>query len=295
MPLPSKSPRHRKPRKVVFGERQTMTHGLHREFMQDIYHYAMTASWPVFFAAIASIFLVMNVAFAGLFMLGAHPIANLLPDNFLGAFFFSVETLATVGYGDMHPQTVYAHVISTVEIFIGMINLALITGVMFARFSRPRSRILFSNVAVARPLNGQHTLMIRAANARQNVIGEASAKLRLMRNEVTAEGLKIRRVHDLKLQRDQQPVFLLGWTLMHPIDEASALFQQDAASLARDEVSLILTIDGVDETTSQLMRARHVYEHHTIRWQHAFVDILHTDEEGVNHMDYTKFHEVRAL
>ena len=116
-------------------------------------------------------------------------IANLNPPGFLGAFFFSVETLATVGYGDMHPQTLYGHAVAMIEIFVGLMMLALITGLMFARFSRPRARFLFARYAVVRPIDGKLTLMFRAANARQNVVQEASAQLRMMRDEVTARGL----------------------------------------------------------------------------------------------------------
>ena len=114
-------------------------------------------------------------------MLGNAPIANQFPAGFGGAFFFSVETLATVGYGDMHPQTVYAHWIATLEIFVGMSSIALATGLIFARFSRPHAKIMFARYAVVRPLDGRMTLMVRAANARQNVIVEARARLRIMR------------------------------------------------------------------------------------------------------------------
>jgi inward rectifier potassium channel len=135
----------------------------------------MTSSWTMFFFAAAVVYLIFNMVFAGLYALGDHPVANLTPDNFLGYFFFSVETLATVGYGNMHPQTVYAHVISSVEIFIGMSSVALTTGVMFARFSRPRSNIIFADHPVCHMVDGRRLLMIRLANARMNIISEASA------------------------------------------------------------------------------------------------------------------------
>ena len=133
----------------------------------------MMVSWPRLFATIVAFFLVFDVLFGCLFHLDPNCIANLSPPGFLGDFFFSVETLATVGYGDMHPQNLYGHTLAMIEIFTGLLMLALITGLMFARFSRPRARFLFSRYAVVRPIDGKLTLMFRAANERQNVVQEA--------------------------------------------------------------------------------------------------------------------------
>src|SRR5450631_3641567 len=128
----------------------------------------MTVSWPALFGSFAVFFLLFNLAFATLYSLQPAGIANLHPPGYWGAFFFSVETLATVGYGDMHPQTLYAHLIATLEIFVGMSGIALATGLIFARFSRPHAKIVFSRYAIIRPLDGRMTLMVRSANARQN-------------------------------------------------------------------------------------------------------------------------------
>ncbi len=277
------------------GTGTVVTHGMPDRARLDLYHRALTARWPVFFASMGAFFIVLNTFFAALYSLGHAPIANQSPDGFLGAFFFSVETLATVGYGDMHPQTVYAHAIATFEIFTGMSSIALATGLIFVRFSRPRARIIFSRYAVVRPLDGLPTLMLRTANARQNYIVEAKAKLRLMRHETKSEGYSLWRIEDLKLVRDQHPIFLLGWNLMHVIDESSPLYGETAESLAAAEASLMLMIEGADETTTQTMSGRHRWGFEDIRWQHAFADLLHDDEDGVTHFDYAKFHEVRPL
>ena len=268
-----------------------IAHGLPLRVWQDFYHRALTISWPVFFISLAFLFLVLNSVFASLYELGSTAIANQNPKGFAGAFFFSVETLATVGYGDMHPQTVYAHVVSTFEIFIGMSGIALATGLVFARFSRPQAKILFARLAIVRPLNGRMTLMVRAANARQNVIAEAQAKLRLMRVEGTHEGYTLRKIHDLPLVRSEHPIFLLGWNLMHVIDETSPLFGETAESLAARDATLLITIEGSDETTAQVMQARYSWTHADIRWRHRYVDLMH-DEGGITHIDYTHFHEV---
>ena len=272
-----------------------LTYGLPRRLWQDLYHVFMTISWPRLFASYAGFFVFFNLLFAALYQAQAADVANLNPHGYWGRFFFSVETLATVGYGDMHPQTVYAHVIASIEIFTGMMSLALITGMMFARFSRPTARILFARHAVIRPFDGRQTLMLRAANERQNVIMEATAQLRLIRDEQTAEGYRIRRIYDLPLRRSEQPVFLYGWSLMHVIDEASPLAGASFESLKTTKAFLLLTIGGIDETTGQTLMSRHEYHASSLRWNHTFADIFTTGEDGIDRFDYTKFHDVEPL
>ena len=291
---PSPLPPRGRGRKVWSGTRHVVAYGMPPLGWRDLYHHALTVSWPVFFLSLAVMFLVINGLFASLYMLGTAPIANLAPGGFSGAFFFSVETLATVGYGDMHPQTVYAHLVATFEIFIGMSGIALATGLVFARFSRPRAKFLFARSAIIRPLNGRMTLMVRVANARQNVIAEARAKLRLMRVEGTREGYTLRKIHDLALVRSEHPVFLLGWNLMHVIDETSPLSGDTAESLAACDAQLLITIEGSDETTSQVMQARYTWAHDDIHWSHRYVDLIH-EEDGVAHIDYTRFHDIEPV
>lgn len=275
--------------------RQVVTRGITPAIFQDLYHYLMTVTWPQLFAAIALFFLVFDFLFAGLYDLQPGSVANLSPPGFAGAFFFSVETLATVGYGEMHPSSLYGHVVAMVEVFVGLMLLALVTGLMFARFSRPRARFLFARFAVVRPVNGRRTLMFRAANARQNVVQEASAKLRMIRDEVTREGLELRRITDLELIRDQHPAFFIGWTLMHVIDESSPLSCETEESLRRSGASFVLSLSGTDETTGHTLMAREDYSSAAILWNKAFRDVLDVTEEGVVFFDYTLFHEVEDL
>ena len=294
-PLPDDNPPRRKGRlidgRITLRKHVIITHGLPVRIWQDLYHRALALSWPVFFASLAVLFMLLNTCFASLYELGNASIANQFPPGFGGAFFFSVETLATVGYGDMHPQTVYGHLVATFEIFVGMSGIALATGLIFARFSRPRAKIMFARYAIVRPLDGHMTLMVRAANARQNVIVEARARLRLMRLETTVEGYTLRKIHDLVLVRDQHPVFLLGWNLMHIVDETSPLFGQTAESLAKQDAALLITLEGSDENTSQTMQARFTWSSEDIRWQHSFVDLIR-EEDGVSHIDYAHFDDV---
>ncbi len=282
-------------RKLKIGDRDIITYGLRAQFRQNIYYHVMNLSWPMFYLTIAGFFVLLNLLFSALYMLDENAIANLSPRNFLGVFFFSVETLATVGYGDMHPQSIYAHWVATAEIFVGMAGIALITGIMFARFSMPRTSIIFAEHPVSHIEHGRRVLMIRIANERINIISEASAKLRLLRDEHSPTSGYFRRLHDLKLERNQHPVFTLSWTLIHIIDETSLLYGETSASLEKMNASLILSVEGVDETTNQTQRARYSYPCNIIRWNHRYTDIFSTDENTVQHMHYSRFHESEEI
>jgi inward rectifier potassium channel len=270
-------------------------HGLKRLLWQDLYHLLMTVSWPKLFLGVAVFFAAFNLLFALLYELDANGIASLDPPGYWGRFFFSVETSGTVGYGDMHPRTPYAHALASIETLTGVTMFALMTGIMFARFSRPQARFLFARYAVVHSVDGQRTLVLRAANARHNIVMEANAHLRLLRNDITVEGQTLRRALDLKLRREQHPIFLFGWTLLHVIDEHSPLAHETTESLEASRAFLMLTISGTDETTGQKLMARHVYNPEEVRWDYRFEDILSTDSDGVDHFDYASFHAVKPV
>jgi inward rectifier potassium channel len=282
-------------RHIKIGTREVSTEGITQPIFQDLFHYCMTVTWPQLFGTFAAFFLCFDLLFGFLYHLIPGCIANLNPPGFAGAFFFSVETLATVGYGDMHPQSLYGHVVAMIEIFIGLMSLALITGIMFARFSRPRARFLFTKNVVVRPIDGKVTLVVRAANLRQNVVQDASARLRMLRDEITQENFRIRRVIDLPLLRSQHPMFVLGWTLMHVIDESSPLKSETAESLKKSGASFVLSMSGTDETTGQQLMSRAEYSHADIRWNATFRDILEELEDGTLRLDYRGFHDIEPL
>lgn len=292
---PPAGPRHVHVRRIKVGQREILTEGIQRVVFQDLFHFFMTITWPQLFATFAAFFLAFDVLFGYAYYLVPGCLANMNPPGFAGAFFFSVETLATVGYGDMHPQTVYGHTVAMIEIFVGLMSLAVITGLMFARFSRPRARFLFSKNMVVRPMDGRRTIILRAANLRLNVVLDASARLHMMRDEVTQEGYYIRKVIDLPLLRSTQPTFNLGWTVMHALDEASPLYRETAESLSKSGASFVLSMSGTDESTGQTLATRADYTHRDIRWNATFRDILVEDEDGVLHIDYAKFDLVDPL
>ena len=286
------SRREGKPQIVHVGRREIETRGLADSFWTDLYHRSMTVYWPAFFGSAAAIFVLLNAAFAFLYWLGNDPVANIVGNEPLELFYFSIETLATVGYGDMHPQTDYGHLVATVEIFTGMCFLAVMTGLIFARFSRPRARFIFAEHPVITVHQGQPTLMIRIANARNNTISQATARLWLFRVETTVEGYEFRRYHELLLDRHEHPMFMLSWSIFHTIDKTSPLYGLTADDLAAAEGSLTLNVGGFDDSSAQHLYARRMYSHDDIRWNHRYRDISSTSNTGRLTIDYSLFHEI---
>jgi inward rectifier potassium channel len=277
---------------IGISGREIETRGLADGFWTDLYHRSMTVYWPTFFGTAAAIFVFLNTVFAFLYWLGNEPIANVAGNEPLGFFYFSVETLATVGYGDMHPQTHYGHFIATIEIFTGMSFLAVMTGLIFARFSRPRARFIFAKNPVVTIHQGQPTLMIRIANERNNAISQATARLWLLLLETTLEGVEYRRYHELLLDRREHPMFMLTWSIFHVIDETSPLYRMTPADLTAADAALTLNVSGVDDNSAQYLYARRLYSYQDIRWKYRYRDITSFSEQGTMVIDYGVFHEI---
>jgi inward rectifier potassium channel len=269
--------------------------GVSHSHWHDPYHLLLTLDWPQFFLLTAICYIVTNALFALLYLAGGDCIKNARPGSFLDAFFFSVQTMATIGYGAMYPSTDYANLLVTLEALIGLLGVAMATGLMFARFSRPTARVLFSRVAVITPHNGLPTLMLRVANERRNQILEAQIGLSLLRDEVTTEGLFIRRFYDLKLLRSQTRTFALSWVVMHVIDENSPLYGATPESLKEVQTDIVVTLMGIDETVSQTVHARHYYMTDEILWNMRFVDIFSKKPDGRRVLDFNRFHDVMPL
>jgi inward rectifier potassium channel len=286
-------PRRARPRVRDLAGRRIIAEGLERNLWTDLYFNAMTISWPAFVAALAGAFVALNSVFALVYALGGYalgetPIANAREGSLADFFFFSVETTSTVGYGDMHPQTIYGHVVATAENFVGLLLLAVMTGLVFARFSRPRARIIFAKYPVLTKHNGLMTLIFRMANARSNFISEARAKLWMLSANVTEEGRRLVGFDQMPLTKSENPSFALSWTLFHPIDEHSPLFGMDKETLAASEINFILSIVGFDETSGQTVHSRDVFTAQDVRWDHEYVDFVWVDDQGLRHIDYAK-------
>ncbi len=262
--------------------------------LDDFYHYLVTASWPALIGIIALAFIIANAVFAvGYYFDGG--IENAHYRSFADMFFFSVQTMATIGYGKLVPVTIFSNILVSIEALIGLIALALMTGLVFAKFSRPTARVRFSRYVVVGPRDGTTSLMIRMANMRANRIVEANIHVVFTRNETTIEGESIRRFHDLVMTRNRSAMFAFSWTAVHRIVEDSPLFGQTHDSLANSQPEIIVSITGLDETFSQTVHARHTYRLDEIIWGARFADVLTLDPDGSRSIDYTRFDEVEML
>jgi inward rectifier potassium channel len=289
-PNPSKHPNLRR-RSIHIGQTQLKWIGDFPFHWSDLYHWLLLTSWVKFFGLIVGSYFAVNTAFAVAYLAIGNGIANARPGSFADAFFFSVQTMATIGYGAMYPKTAYANLLVTLEALLGLLGVAMATGLMFARFSRPTARVLFSQVAVICPYNGVPTLMFRAANQRHHKIVEAQIRMSLLRSEITPEGHSLRRFYDLKLTRSQSPIFALSWLVMHPINEESPFYGETPASLVEQESQIIILLTGLDETVSQTVHASQLYTPADLRWNHHFVDILSVNPDGSRHINYPRFHD----
>jgi inward rectifier potassium channel len=265
--------------------------GTTRALRLDAYHLLLTMPWRWFFGIQAAAYILFNAVFALLYLAVPGSIANAKPGSFTDAFFFSVQTMATIGFGVMAPATFYANVMVTIEALLGMASVAVAAGLIFARFSQPTARVLFSRVVVVTPYNGVPTLMFRCANERRNQIFEAQVHVDFAREETSAEGMSLRRSYELNLSRNRNPQFSLSWTVMHPMDAASPLYGIDPDLLAGQEAAIVVTLSGIDETISQRVFARTSYRADEILWGRKFVDILSETEDGQTQVDYRRFHD----
>jgi inward rectifier potassium channel len=264
------------------------------QLLGDLYHAWLTASWRTAILVVVLAYALANAVFALLF-LWTGGIENARPGSFADAYFFSVQTLATVGYGRMAPVNVAANAVASIGAVLGVIGSALITGLLFAKLSRPTARVLFSRVAVISPYEGVPSLQFRMSNQRANRIVEATLSVSLLRQERTREGVVVRRLVDLRLLRDHSSVFALGWLAIHPIDEESPLLGQTAETLAAQEAEIFVAVTGMDETFSQTITARHAYRADDLLWNAAFVDVIEVLPDGRRAIDYALFHEVRKV
>jgi inward rectifier potassium channel len=258
---------------------------------RDAYHWVLTLNWPQFALFVFCVYLLINFVFAILYLLGPGSIGEMSPGSFSDAFFFSVETVATVGYGHLYPVTLYGHIVATLEIMVGMFGLAVITGVIFVRFSRPTARIHFSKTVVISPFDEVPTLMIRVANLRHEAMVEAYFKVILVRTDVTAEGEEIRRFFPLKLTFDHLIAFPVALTLRHRMDETSPLYGMSPEDFQRLDVRFLVSIVAIDTVIPAPLQSSRDYNYDQVEWGRRFVEIYQENQEHQWTVDYGKIDE----
>lgn len=266
----------------------------------SLYHALLTMEWWKFLSLVTLLYVLINLTFAVAYVLcgpGAliAPANDSLHSEFLRAFFFSVQTFATIGYGHINPAGLAANVVVTIESLVGLLGFALATGLLFARFSRPTAKIVFSETAIVAPYRGISAFEFRITNARSNQIIELEAQVLFSRFE-DVEGKSVRRFYPLALERDRVAFFPLSWTIVHPVDEMSPLRNLTPENLRETSAEFLILLKGIDETFSQSVHTRSSYKAEEIVWNAKFTDIFRRpakDEQLT--IDVGRIHNIERL
>jgi len=273
--------------RLRLGSYEFKKKGVSRFDLRDPYHLAVALTWPQFLAALLALYLSVNVVFTILFWLVPGSVANARPDSFSDAFFFSIETLATVGYGKMYPASLYGHMVASIEIVCGLAFTAVLTGLTFVRFSRPRAKLIFAANPVVAMHNGKPTLMVRIGNGRAAVLADARAQLNVLLTETTTEGKVFRRMQELWLERAHIPIFPLFWTLMHVLDERSPLNGYDAARAVKANAQVFVAIEARDPTLATTVHDIRNYPAEDIQFGMRYTEAVTTARDGTPVLDLT--------
>jgi inward rectifier potassium channel len=286
-----KSPFSRRPARINLEEyRASLSRSELARPENNFYHWLLGTSWTSFLLLVVLVYLGTNLLFAfGYLACGEGAITSAEPGSLLDAFFFSVQTMATIGYGRMTPVGSWPNAIVTFEAFFGIVYSALTTGLAFARFTRPTAGVRFSKVAVVGSHDGVKTFKFRVANDRSSHIVEAQLRLWLIAESMTSEGERYRRSVELQLHRSESPVFSLTWTAMHSVDENSALKEYLGIPDIEQQWHLLITFTGYHESLANQVYARHVYLPRNVQENATFVDIVSVLPDGGRVIDLTNF------
>jgi inward rectifier potassium channel len=281
--------------RLMGGTRRVVSVGLRRQPLKDLYHHLLVASWARIFLLFGLVYAGVAGLFAVAYFFLAAGIENARPGSYLDAFFFSLQTLSETSYRPMAAKTVAVELLTGLEGFLRWLGLALGAGLIFAKFSSPRPRVLFSRVAAVAPHPGGRALMFRMANERSSHLVDAKLRVLLVRDEAAGEGVAVRRAHDLPLWRGDSALFTHAWTAMHLLSPESPLALESAESLERSGAELIVSLTGFDEALSRTVHARHLYRAEQILWNVRFREIVKALPNGVHRVDYRRFHDVEPV
>ena len=262
--------------------------------LTDFYYWLLKARWSAVLCLFCGTYVAINMLFAGLY-LWQDCIDGARPGSFADAFYFSVQSSATIGYGVLTPATDFANILVTTEAMIGLLATALATGIVFAKFGRPRANMSFSKNVLISPYDGRRSLYFRVANIRGNDVAEATISIAALKGHVTAEGHSLRRLYELELVRANSPMFRLSWLVVHVIDETSPLWGMSHADFYEDRTMLVVSLMGMDPTFAQALAARHIYMPHDLVFDHHFEDIVAPLPDGRLEFNFDKFHDIRPL
>jgi inward rectifier potassium channel len=262
--------------------------GADRFDLTDPYHLALTAPWPYFTLAVFALYGIINLVFAGLYLAQTGCVANARPGSVADAFFFSIETLATVGYGEMAPATAYGHMVAAAEIVTGMAFTAIMTGLIFVRFSKPKARILYADKIVITRHNGRPHLIMRIGNRRTTMLTNIAVRVHALLHETTREGQTYRQAYELQLTSASAPIFPLTLTFMHPIDEHSPLNRYDLTTIADADIRILLSLEVRDPDLAAMVYDLKTYRASDILYGRRFLDTVLTVADSGIVVDLTR-------
>jgi len=262
-----------------------------QDLFGDLYHVMLRSPWWVTMVAIAAMFLAVNVVFAVVFLMTGG-IANARTGSFVDAFFFSVQTAGTIGYGAMYPTTPAANLAVTLESIASLVVVAVATGLVFSKFSIPQARLEFARCAVIYRRDGVPTLAIRLANTRGNFIVEAQVRVTLTRAETSTEGVPSYRMYDLSLTRNWSPALGRSWQVLHPIGPDSPLHGATEESVRGQDMEIMVSVSGLDGTSSQNIQGNWRYLPEGIKFGFRYADMLSAKPDGRIQLDFSRLHEI---
>jgi inward rectifier potassium channel len=277
------------------GSYNVVREGVPRLASLNLYHYLLTVTWPRFLVMMSVAYLLANAFFACLYVLAGDSAltgtaAHTTGDRYITAFFFSVHTFATIGYGSITPANLAANLIVTVEALVGLLGFAVATGVVFSRVARPVARIVYSQNAIIAPYRGITAFEFRLVNGRSTQIIEMNARLTM--NRLKADGTGAREFFELALERDHVPLLPMSWTIVHPIDETSPLYGVTEEQMRGSDAEFFILLTGVDETFAQQVHSRRSYKPDEIVWGATFTSIMHATESGAVAINVARIHEM---
>lgn len=255
----------------------------------DAYHWLLRVPWWGALGLLGLAYLLVNLLF-GMLYAEVGGIEHAAPGSFADGFFFSIQTMGTIGYGAMYPTTRLANALVTVESMLGLMVTALATGLVFVRFSRIRGRVVFCRKVAIAPMDGVPTVQIRVGNERSNRIFDADLRLTLTRTIRTAEGVAIYRTEDLKLVRDRAPTLMQSWMILHRVDAASPLHGLTPEVMKATDAEITCSLTGTDDVTLQPIHGRYTWEHFDVAWGQRLADVLSESADGSIVLDLTRFH-----
>lgn len=266
-----------------------------RAYLTDLYASLLRMKWRYLLSIFAGMYFLLNACFATIFVVLGDCIQGAKPGSWSDAFFFSIQTLSTIGYGGMIPKGHIGNTLVAIESWLGIMGVAVFTGMIFSKFARPSARFLFGRAAVVYKRNGTPSLVFRVTNERGNYVVEASMRATVLLEEITSEGEHMRKLFDLQLARNFSPIFILSWMAIHVIDENSPLYGISPQELQERDGRVIISMSGIDGLFSQTIHAYHLYYADEIVWNARLVDVVTPNEQGQTVLDYKHFHDYTLI